>query len=239
VNLADLKKQVRKIIGDRLAGDQVFTQDVYITSVLNEASIPELVGAHDWTWKEHVQTAPLGTGTFKIQMPSQIKDVRLAILMTGARGTTRPLDHKFPANFFTFWPDPSLEPPNYPDCYTWANREIWFNCPTAASYSLRIVGLLKPDSLVDDADSPDFLDSDRHMLLAYHASGFIFSVMEDSKNSLIWSKLYEAGLENFWQEHNKQSDRTVTLGRYTPGQDPSYSTEYWRDANVRYAPDGS
>jgi len=237
VNFLDLKTQVRKIIADRLAGDTIYTQDVYLGHVLNEASIPDLVGRHDWTWKEHVQTAPMAQGTYKLQMPSTLKDVRTLILMTGARGTTRPLVHKFPATFFESFADPSLQASTFPRIYTWVNREIWFDCPTAAAWSLRMVGLLRPNKLVNASDSPDFLDDDRHMLLVYHAAGFVFSVLEDSKNSLIWMKLYEAGVESWWSDHLKQSDREVVLGKFL-GEQSIYGTEYWRDANVGRAPSG-
>jgi hypothetical protein len=230
VTFRELKDQIRKFSGDRLPGSQVMTQDAFLGAIINDAVIPDLVGRHDWSWKESVETASFSAGDFRIQMPSTLQDVKVLILHTGSIGTTRRLEHMTPLKFFESWPDPNLEAQAYPTHYTWVNREIWLNYPLNGAWSLRMLGLKRFARMTADGDTPSWLDDDKHMLLVYAGTGFVYQSIEDRDNAAVWFKLYENGVEQWWRED--QMKEPVYLGKFEPqGRGPV--GEYWKSPFIR------
>src|SRR5262245_53428332 len=100
MNFGKIKEHIRKIIADRLASSQVFTQDEYLHAVVNEVVMPDIVGRYDWFWKEVMETTPLPVGTYQILFPESVQDLRALILMTGSLGTTLPLKYMPTKEFF-------------------------------------------------------------------------------------------------------------------------------------------
>lgn len=226
MNFGELKTLVRKITGDRLASNQVMDQDVFLGVAFNDVIIPEMNGRHDWFFKESMVTTLVPAATYVIQMPSNLENVGVLILHTGAIGTTRPLTHMPQRAFFEQFTDPSLESASFPAYYTWVNREIWFDRPTSAQWNVRIIGYTRFPRLVEDSDVPTWLDDSRHILLAYGVAGFCYQTFEDSKNSQVWFNIYEQGVTQYWNVTEGKRDANSKLGQYAADNIPSPGA-YW------------
>lgn len=228
----EIKDLIRKITADRMSSNQVLTQEVFLGGIVNDAVIPDLVGRRDWSWKERMETASLSINTFKIQMLTTLQDIKLLILHTGVQGTTRELKYKTPPVFFKAYPDPGLITSALPTYYTMINREVWFDAPINGAYSLRMLGLRRFDKLVNDADTPTWLDDDKHMLLVYGGAGMVYATIEDQTNTQIWFKLYENSVEQWWGQDQKK--QPVHLGAF---KTPSRSLgEYWKSPFILEVP---
>ena len=224
MTLSDMIRFVRKITKDRLASDRVISQEEYIPMVLNESIIPDFIGRHPWFFKTQVVTSQAPKGTYMLQMPQTLQDVRLAIMHTGELGTTRKLKFQPMQQFFDYIPDPAIETEGFWEWYTWTNRQIWFDRPLLANYAARFVGLLRPNRLVNMSDVPEWLDEDKHMLLVYGACGFIYTAMEDTKNGQVWFNVYEQGVKTYWDESENKQDADIHLGKFLPQEMDSLLT---------------
>jgi hypothetical protein len=143
-------------------------------------------------------------------------------------------------NFFEMYPDPPIEPANFPAMYTWVNRVVWFNCPSSADIGLRMVGMRRFPRLVLDSDVPHWMDEDRHMLLVYGVSGYCFWLMEDTNMGKLWTDLFDQGVGEWWQQTQSQMDRDFHLGAYQPpsayGPAAPMLAQYWTNPFVIRAP---
>jgi len=216
MNLGDMIRFVRKITKDRLASDRIIPQEEYIPMVINESIIPDFIGRKNWFFKTQVVTSQAPRGTYILQMPQNLQNVKLVIMHTGDLGTTQKLTYMRPADFFDYVPDPAIETEGFWFHYTWVNRQIWFDRPLLANYACRLIGLLRPPRLVNSSDVPEWLDEDKHNLLVYGAAGFIYTGMEDTKNGQVWFNVYEQGVKTFWDESEAKIDADVHLGKFLP-----------------------
>jgi len=214
VNLADIILLTRKLTNDRLASGQMMSQEDFLRTLLNETVVPDFVGRKKWFFKNQVATSQAPLGTHILQFPQSLQDVKLLILHTGTQGTTKKLTRMPMVEFFDVHPDPSQEARGYPESYTWVNRQVWFDKPMGGDYNIRMIGLLRPNKLINEADTPFWLDEDKHMLLVYGLAGFVYQSVEDSKNSQVWFNIYEQGVDTYWKESENQLDIKASLGKF-------------------------
>lgn len=204
----------RKLTNDRLASGQLMSQEDFLRILLNETVVPDFIGRKKWFFKTQMATAQTPLNTYIMEMPQNFQDVKLLILHTGQTGTTRKLVYKPVGDFFNLWPDPSLESKGFPEWYTWVKRQVWFDKPMGGDYNVRMIGQLRPERLVQNSDSPGWLDEDKHILLVYCLAGFVYQSVEDSKNSQVWFNIYEQGVETYWKESENKLDTDARLGRF-------------------------
>jgi len=240
VTFLELKTHVRKFTGDRLASNQIQSQDIVLGTLINEIVVPDLVGRHDWFFKQAMETSPLAINTYTFQMPPTLQGIELLILLAGTLSVTGEIIHRQPTTFFANFPDPSLYVKGIPAFYTWVNRQVWLNCPTQAAWNVRMLSLRRFDKLVQDGDIPTWMDDDRHMLLVMGATGLVYQIVEDSKNAAVWLKLYEQGVEAWWLNTPGKSDENVALGRFDPTEQTRRMIgrlgQYWTDPRVMHNP---
>lgn len=240
MNFGDLKLHVRKAIADRLSNNAVLSQDDFLIAAFNDMVIPRLVGIRPWFFKEFTETTPLYAGHYQMQFPEDLQDLHQLTLITGDRGTTYVLPYFPMRNFFEMYPDPPIEPSNYPAMYTWVNRVAWFNCPIHTDAGLRMVGQRRFQRLVMDSDVPHWMDEDKHMLLVYGVTGYCFALMEDTNMAKLWTDLFDRGVTEWWAATQLQHDRDYRLGRYEPpsayGAAGPMLAQYWTNPFVIRAP---
>lgn len=240
MNFGDLKLHVRKAIADRLTSNQVMSQDDFLIAAFNDVIIPRLVGMRPWFFKEFTETSPLRMGVYQLQFPSDLQNLHHLSLITGDRGTTYVLPYVPMRNFFESYPDPAIEPANFPALYTWINRVVWFNCPASTDLGLRMVGMRRFERLVLDSDTPGWLDEDRQMLLVYGVVGYCFWLMEDMNMGKLWTDLFDKGVSEWWMQTQQQQDRDFALGAYQPpsayGPAAPMLAQYWTNPFVIRAP---
>lgn len=239
LTLDQMRALIRKNIGDRLSSNTIITQDDYLAYCINDMTVPDLVGRHDWTWKYSVQTGQIDANQYVMRYPNTIQDIAVVLYLTGNLTTTKKLDFKTPLKFFEDYPDPSLFPQWMPSYYTKIKRDLWFNCPIDVATNIRLIGYTKFAKLSLPTESPDWLDEDRHMVLVYGATGMAFLAIEDKTNSQPWLNLYESTVKQMWEQDQAVEAELITAGAFKPGDSPDMRVmgEYWKSPFILRSPE--
>jgi hypothetical protein len=233
-----IKDLVRKNFGDRLSSNQIFSQDEFLGFVVNDMTIPDLVGRNNWTWKYLVITGQVQANVVTMQYPDDMQDLGLIIWLTGNLSTTYKLLYKTPQQFFEEFPDPSIIPSYRPVCYTKLRRQIWFNCPVDVLTNVRLIGYKRFVRLQALSDTPDWLDEDRHMVLVYGSTGMAYLTIEDKTNAQPWLNLYESTVKQMIEKDTISEAELVTAGKFKPDTGPEGAVlgDYWTNPFIFKSP---
>src|SRR5262245_51800842 len=157
LTLCEIKSHIRKFIGDRLSSNQIFTQDEYLTSVVNDMVIPDLVGRHPWSWKYTMETGVIAANKWKFQLPATYQNLALLVFHSGDIANTYKILYRDPQTFFRDYPDPSLETTGKPLLFTKLNKEIWLNRPLDQQYNLRALAYRTFPRVDEDGSTFEFI----------------------------------------------------------------------------------
>jgi len=234
----EIKELTRKCFGDRLSSNQIFTQDEFLSFIVNDMTIPDLVGRENWTWKYKVITGQVLAGKYVIEYPSDVQDIALVIWLTGNLGTTYVIPFKPSNEFFPLFPDPSLYPTNRPAYYTKLERQLWFDCPVDVNTNIRLLCYKRYPRLTLSSDVPSWLDEDRHMVLVYGSVGMAYLTIEDKANAQPWLNLYESTVKQMKEKDQRSEGEPIFAGRFMPpiGPEGLGLGDYWANPFIFRSP---